>query len=162
MDARWKIFAINQTLSSHSPEVDPQILFDWLSETPSDELDALFNRYEIVVWEPFERLSLEAVAEVIFGLAESAQRTAAPSPKDLAGWLNKEIQLQDLAKYRDLHDAGPEENWEHGRAFGWNDCREFLLKKLNEHPANTPDPFDAEPASAPYDVLAAPLERGSA
>ncbi len=74
MKCKWKIFALNQCLSSYGDKVDPEILFDWIRDTEDEALVSLFDDYDISVWQPFEDWPLTDIAGLIVDLATSAEK----------------------------------------------------------------------------------------
>ena len=73
MKCKWKIFALNQCLSSYSDKVDPEILFDWIRDTEDEALVNLFDDYDVSVWQPFEDWPLTDIAGLIVELATRAE-----------------------------------------------------------------------------------------
>lgn len=74
MKCKWKIFALNQCLSSYSDKAAPEILFDWIRDTPDEALVSLFDDYDISVWQPFEDWPLTDIAGLIVDLATRAEK----------------------------------------------------------------------------------------
>ena len=79
MKGKWKIFALNQCLSSYSDKVDPEILFDWIRDTEDEALVNLFDDYDVVVWQPFEDWTLSDIVELIVDMATRAEEVEGES-----------------------------------------------------------------------------------
>lgn len=72
MKAKWKAFAVNETLSSWITGLFAAELFDIINDADSSEIDQVFTDNEVVVWQPFEDWSNVDVAVQIQELAERA------------------------------------------------------------------------------------------
>ena len=70
---KWKRFAMNQVLSGHSLKVDTVALYGLIEQTADVELQALFDEYEILVWQQFDNLPIRDVVCQITELATGAQ-----------------------------------------------------------------------------------------
>ena len=70
---KWKRFAMLEVLSDWSEKVDAVTLFDWIDQTETDDLESLFDDYEIIVWGQFDNLELSDIASHISELAYRAQ-----------------------------------------------------------------------------------------
>jgi hypothetical protein len=77
IQAKWKVFALDQVLSEYDSET-PEELYDAIAEANGDDslIAEAFERYEVTVWQPFERYSPSTIARNIFEMAEAAQNTA--------------------------------------------------------------------------------------
>ena len=72
---KWKRFAVSQTLSDWGG-IDSADLFDCMMIEDEKGLEELFEKWEVIVWQPFENDTLLSVANHIDSLARSAQEVA--------------------------------------------------------------------------------------
>ena len=72
---KWKRFAVSQTLSDWG-DIDSADLFDCMMIEDEKGLEKLFEKWEVIVWQPFENDTLLSVANHIDSLARSAQEVA--------------------------------------------------------------------------------------
>lgn len=72
---KWKRFAVSQTLSDWG-DIDSSDLFDCMMIEDEAGLEELFERWEVIVWQPFENDTLLSIANHIDSLARSAQEVA--------------------------------------------------------------------------------------
>jgi hypothetical protein len=69
---KWKKYSLNLFLCEW--EGDSIKLFDSLAEADYQESKALFDKFDVTIWEPMERLSIDDLSELIITTAYEAQR----------------------------------------------------------------------------------------
>jgi hypothetical protein len=77
IQAKWKVFALDQVLSDYTAE-NPEELYDAIAEANGDDslITEAFERHDVIVWDPFDRYAPSTVASNILDIAEAAQKTA--------------------------------------------------------------------------------------
>jgi hypothetical protein len=69
---KWKKYSLSLFLCEW--EGDSIELFDSLTEADYQESKALFDKFDVIIWEPMERLSIDDLSELIITTAYEAQR----------------------------------------------------------------------------------------
>jgi hypothetical protein len=69
---KWKTYSLSLFLCEW--EGDSIELFDSLAQADYKESEALFDKFDVVIWEPMERLSIDDLSELIITTAHEAQR----------------------------------------------------------------------------------------
>jgi len=82
VEGKWKKFAMNNILSDFAE--DPVILYNILDDANDDDLDGLFDKYDVVVWRPYENLKPADVVSKIVEMATSAQSVDDTQPQSSA------------------------------------------------------------------------------
>ena len=70
---KWKSFAIGQTMCSWSDQFKAHEIYNLIHDAEVDDLEMVFENYEIIVWELFEHWDYNDVRDQLCGLAEDAQ-----------------------------------------------------------------------------------------
>ena len=74
IENKWKIFSLCQILADWSG--DSALIFDTITGCNNEEANEYFGRFAIDVWEPFENWQPVDICELIWTMANEAQRTA--------------------------------------------------------------------------------------
>lgn len=74
--AKWRVFGLYQTISSHAENISDEELVAEMLVTDDDELVALFDKHEVVVWEPLENWTCREIVDNIDIVATAAYNTA--------------------------------------------------------------------------------------
>ena len=73
MKSKWKVFAMRQVLADHSPAIETEALFDMILNSDDDELVKVFDDHAVLVWRPFEDMTLDDIACTIVEMATRAE-----------------------------------------------------------------------------------------